>query len=76
LYNQLHSKDYFRGAWLELVAGPIADAEGNAVYAQYTTRENLGSVLGKRRKCSNTKIAREVIIKTKQELGIALTLTE
>lgn len=33
LHNQLHSKDYFKEAWLELIAGPIVDADGNSVYA-------------------------------------------
>jgi hypothetical protein len=61
---------------VELVAGPVADVDGNPVYAQYTTRENLVSVLGKRRRCGATKIAREVITRTKQELGIPLSLPE
>ena len=33
LHKHLHSKDYFKGAWLELVAGPVADADGNPIYA-------------------------------------------
>lgn len=33
LYKQLHNKDYFKEAWLELIAGPIADTDGNPVYA-------------------------------------------
>lgn len=76
LHKELHSKDCFKGRWFELVAGPVADADGNPVYAQYTTRENLISVIGKRRRCGPAKIAREVIIKTKQDIGIPLLLAE
>lgn len=57
----MHDPAYFKEAWSELVAGPVADMNGNPVYAQFATRENLVKVLGKRRRCSNTKIAREVI---------------
>jgi hypothetical protein len=33
LHNDLCHKDYFKEAWVELVAGPIADGDGNPVYA-------------------------------------------
>jgi hypothetical protein len=33
LYKQLNNRDYFKGAWLEMIAGPIADNDGNLVYA-------------------------------------------
>jgi hypothetical protein len=29
----MHDPDYFKEAWSELVAGPVADENGNPVYA-------------------------------------------
>jgi hypothetical protein len=41
LYKELHSKDYFKYLFDELIVGPLADRDGNLVYAQYTTETLL-----------------------------------
>jgi hypothetical protein len=33
LYKELHSKDYFKYLCDELIVGPLADRDGNSVYA-------------------------------------------
>ena len=60
-----------------MIAGPAADAQGNSIYAQNSTREILVSIL--RKTASRKSIAalkKEVISKLKRDAGIALTLDE
>ena len=33
LYKEFHSKDYFKYLCDELIVGPLADSDGNSVYA-------------------------------------------
>ena len=55
----------------------MADAQGNSVYAQNTTREILVSILGKKRsRKSNVALSNEAIIKMKQDSGVTLSLDE
>jgi len=59
------------------IVGPVADAEGNPVYAQNSTRDILVSMLGKTNsRKSTSSLEKEVIIKMKKDAGITLTLDE
>ena len=49
-YDELRQPVYFNSIVQDLIVGPVADAEGNAVYAQNTTRNNLINMLGKNKK--------------------------
>ena len=48
--DELRQPGYFNSIMQDLIAGPVADAEGNAIYAQNTTRDNLIDMLGKNKK--------------------------
>jgi hypothetical protein len=77
LHKELHDKAYFNVLVQNIIAGPVADAQGNPVYAQDSTREILISMLGKTSsRKSNLSLEKEVITKMKKEAGIALTLDE
>ena len=61
----------------DIIVGPVADAEGNSVYAQNSTRKILISMLGKTNsRKSTSSLEKEVILKMKKESGITLTLDE
>jgi hypothetical protein len=61
----------------DIIVGPVADAEGNSVYAQNSTREILIGMLGKKNsRKSTSSLEKEVVIKMKKNAGIALTLDE
>jgi hypothetical protein len=61
----------------DLIVGPVVDAEGNPIYAQKSTRENLINMLGKNKsRKSNTSLENEVVTIMKQQAGVPLTLDE
>ena len=61
----------------DIIVGPVADAEGNSVYAQNSTREILIGMLGKKNsRKSTSSLEKEVVLKMKKNAGIALTLDE
>jgi len=77
LHDELHDSKYFNALVHHAIVGPVADAEGNPVYAQNSTREILISMLGKTNsRKSIASLEKEVVIKMKKENGIALTLDE
>ena len=76
LRAELNDPDFFKQIGVEMLAGPVADAEGNTLFAQATTRDNLVRILGKRKKRSSVAAVRDTIINMKQELGVPLTLDE
>jgi hypothetical protein len=41
LRSELADPNYFKPLGADIIAGPVADAEGNPLYAQNSTRENL-----------------------------------
>ena len=77
LHEELSAPKYFNLLVHEVIVGPVADAEGNQVYAQNSTREILVSMLGKKNsRKSTSSLEKEVIIKMKKDAGIMLTLDE
>jgi hypothetical protein len=66
-YNELRQPGYFNSVMQDIV-GPVADAEGNLVYAQNAIRDNLISILGKNKKSrkSNISLENEVIAMMKK----------
>ena len=78
LYDELRQPGYFNSIVQDLIVGPVADAEGNTVYAQNTTRNNLINMLGKNKKSrqSVTSLENEFVTKMKQQAGVPLTLDE
>ena len=77
LHDELHDPKYFNALVHHTIVGPVADAEGNSVYAQNSTREILISMLGKTNsRKSTSSLEKEVVIKMKKTAGIALTLDE
>jgi hypothetical protein len=67
-YDELRQPGYFNHLVQDLIVGPVGDAEGNSIYAQNTTRENLINMLGKKKKSrkSNTSLEKEIVIMMKQ----------
>jgi hypothetical protein len=67
-YNELRQPDYFNYLMQDIVVGPVADNEGNPIYAQSTSRDNLINILGKNKRSrkSNVSLENEVIIMMKQ----------
>lgn len=62
LYNDFHDPNYFKPIGVELIAGPVADTEGNPIYAQNSSRDNLLGMLGKRTtKKSNVALEKEIV---------------
>ena len=76
IYDEVHESDYFVQIGVEILAGPVADAEGNSIYGQYSTRENLVNILGKRKHRSKAPAIREIISTMKQHAGVHLSLDE
>lgn len=67
-YDELRQPDYFKYLAQDLIVGPVADSEGNPIYAERSTRQNLISMLGKNKKSrkSNTSLENEVVTMMKQ----------
>jgi hypothetical protein len=68
-YDELRQPGYFNHLVQDLIVGPVGDAEGNSIYAQNTTRENLINMLGKKKmksRKSNTSLEKEIVIMMKQ----------
>lgn len=67
-YGELRQPDYFNSLVQDLIVGPVANDEGNPIYAQNTTWDNLINMLGKNKKSrkSNTSLENEVVTTMKQ----------
>jgi hypothetical protein len=77
LYDELHDSKYFNLVVHNIIAGPVADAQGNSVYAENSTREMLVSMLGKtNNRKSISSLEKEVVIKMKKDTGVTLTIDE
>jgi hypothetical protein len=77
LREELHDPKYFNVLVRNIIVGTVANAEGNPVYAQNSTRELLISMLGKTNsRKSISSLEKEVVIKMKKDTGITLTLDE
>jgi hypothetical protein len=66
-YDELRQPEYFNRLVQDLIVGPVGDTEGNLIYAQNTTRENLINIFGKSKKSrkSDTSLEKEVVIMMK-----------
>lgn len=76
-YDELRRPDHFNYLAQDLIVGPVADAKGNPVYAQNTTKSILLGMLGKNKsRKNNTSLENEVVTMMKQQAGVPLTLDE
>lgn len=77
IHEELDGTRYFDVLVQNIIAGPVADAQGNPVYAQNSTREILVGMLGKTTSRKGiAALEKEVVSKLKRDAGIALTLNE